>query len=285
MKFKVRYWSTEKYLPSSIHRVLRSRSVENSVDVDIRVVTEKEFPVAIIVHGRKIVFENARTYRDFNGTGDYRMHAEEIRTYGGNLFVPVRVTCGAAISLVYEPLDYIPRSLEGMKPYYEQTDAFTDRAIVKESDADEKEAEILEKAKDYLIFNGHVWKRCEEPMYLVCTFGLGHNHGSTGFFIEFAYNPNIGRNNYFNALEREEAIAYGKQVAAARGDTKSIDGMGDYANIEVRMPELVRRNPKNEHGDGNEFMNAMETIVRGSNSILEAGLLVMASASKERRTI
>ena len=90
-------------------------------------------------------------------------------------------------------------------------------------------------------------------MYVVNTFGLGHNHGGTGFFIEYHYNPNIPNINYFNALQRKEAIEYGKKVAAGRGDTDSIPGLGDHEIIEVLMPEMVKRNPQKDHGGGNPF--------------------------------
>ena len=113
-------------------------------------------------------------------------------------------------------------------------------------------------------------------MYVINTFGLGHNHGCTGFFIEYFYNENISRNNYFNALEREQAIAYGKKVAANRGDTNSIKGMGEHDIIEVLMPEMVTRNPKKEHREGDGFINSLENMISSTDSSAEAGLLAIA---------
>ena len=45
----------------------------------------------------------------------------------------------------------------------------------------------------YMFFQNKIWEECGEPRYVVNTFGLGHNHGGTGMFIEyFSYpNPNI----------------------------------------------------------------------------------------------
>ena len=54
-----------------------------------------------------------------------------------------------------------------------------------------------EAAKRYLIVDGSVWLRCGEPRYVVNTFGLGHNHGGTGLFVEEFYNSNISNTNYF----------------------------------------------------------------------------------------
>lgn len=118
-------------------------------------------------------------------------------------------------------------------------------------------------------------------MYVINTFGLGHNHGGTGFFIEYFYNDNIPAQNYFNALQREEAITYGKKVALGRGDDKSVDGMGDHDIIEVKMPEMVKRCPQKDHGDGDPFLNELEGIISHSDSIGEAGLLTVLTTMAE----
>lgn len=117
-------------------------------------------------------------------------------------------------------------------------------------------------------------------MYVINTFGLGQNHGGTGFFITDCYNPNISNQNYFNALEREQAIAYGKRIAANRGDTESMEGMGKHAKIEVLLPEMVKRNPQKEHGEGDSFLNSLERLIEGSDSTAEAGLLCVAKTIK-----
>lgn len=276
MLFNIEFWNMEKYLPTKRHRVLRERHIKNSVDVEIKEATKQEFPVAFIVHDYQSVYENARSYDDFNGNGEYKMFSEEIRTYNGKLYKPVRVTHGSAISLHFESLDYIKKRLTDYAPYWKGGEDFTEQSIVKESNIEECQEDILRRTEDYIIFDGKVWEICGEPMYLICTFGLGHNHGGTGFFIEYLYNSNISRNNYFNALEREKAIAYGKKVAANRGDTNSIEGMGDHDIIEVLIPELVSRNPQKEHGDGDSFINSMEEMISGADSSMEAGLLAIA---------
>lgn len=276
MLFNIEFWNMEKYLPTKRHRVLRERYAKNSVDVEIKEVTEQEFPIAFIVKDYKSIYENAKSYSEFDGNGDFKMFSEEIRTYHGNLYMPVRVTHGAAISTCFESLDYIRHRLTEYKPYWKGEDEFTEASIIKEDNISECKESIFRKAEDYIIYDGKVWKTCGEPMYVINTFGLGHNHGGTGFFIEYFYNENISRNNYFNALEREQAIAYGKKVAANRRDTNSIEGMGDHDIIEVLMPEMVKRNPKKEHGDGDSFINSLENMINNTDSSAEAGLLAVA---------
>lgn len=280
MIFNIEFWYREKYLPTKRHRNLRSRYVKDSVDIYVKELSPDEFPVAFIVHDYKSVNETAKTYYDFNGYSDYRMFSEEIRTYNGELYKPVRVTHGAAISLNFEPLDYIKKHIEEYEPYWKYGEDFTDKSISVQNNIEECKKKILAKASCYVIYNGVVWKKCEEPMYEIVTFGLGHNHGGTGFFITQHYNSNIGYKNYFNALEREKAIAYGKSVALKRGDTESVDRIGEYYNIEVLIPEMVKRNPAKDHGDGDEFMNSIEDMIEETDSAMEAGLLAMIMSMK-----
>lgn len=276
MIFNIEFWNMEKYLPTKRHRVLRKRYVKNNVDVEIKELKEQEFPIAFIIKDFKSVYKNAKSYNDFEGNGNFEMVSEEIRTYQGNLYMPVRVTHGAAISTCFETLDYVKDRLTECEPCCIGGEKFTETSIIVEDDISECKENIFRKAANYIIYNEKVWEICGEPMYVINTFGLGHNHGGTGFFIKYHYNENISKDNYFNALEREQAIAYGKKIAANRGDTNSVEGMGECDIIEVLMPEMVKRDPKKEHGDGNRFINSLEEMIIGTDNSMEAGLLAIA---------
>lgn len=280
MLFNINFWHRQKYLPTKRHRKLRERYVKNNFDVEIKEVTKEEFPVAFIIHDYKAIYKDTKYYEGFEKNSDFRMFSEEIRTYDRSLYLPVRITHGAAISLCFEPLNYIKEYLEDFEPYWKGGEDFTEDSIIKEDYINDCKEHILRKSKDCIIYDGKVWKVCTEPMYVINTFGLGHNHGGTGFSITYNYNCNISKNNYFNALEREEAITYGKEVAANRGDTKSIDKIGKFDNIEVLMPEMVKRNPQKEHGDGDTFINSLENMINNTDSSMEAGLLAMAMCMK-----
>lgn len=283
MLFNIKFWHEEKYLPTKRHRIPRIRLVENNVDVNIKELTEKEFPVAFIVHDYQSVYDNAKSYNDFNGGGDFRMFSEEIRTYDGKLYKPVRITHGTAISLYFEPLNYIKKRLDEPTPYMKGGELFEKSSIIIEDNISKCREEIFKRASVYVIYDGIVWKKCGEPMYNINTFGLGHNHGGTGFFITYLYNPNISNKNYFNALERDKAIAYGKQVALNRGDTDSVERIGKYDIIEVLMPEMVKRNPQEEHGEGDPFLSSLENMITNTDSSTEAGLLAVAMCMSENK--
>ena len=293
MKFTVKYDYTQNFLPTKRHRNLRIRKMHGKVNVEVKELTETEFPIVFIVHELKDVYEGMKSYDDYkNCKGEYKMFAEEIRTYKGKLRTPVRITHGTAISTLFRDYTYILENIEyslrnsGLNkfneyPFTDNSDEFTEQSIIVNDNKKEVERYIKNHIKSYIYFDGKFWSVCNEPMYMVNTFGLGHNHGGTSMFIESFYNPNISSDNYFNALQRDEAIAYGKSIAARRGDTESIDSIGKYIDIEVIMPEMVKANPKKEHGKGNPFLNDMEEVISGSPDSFTAGMLCMAITAME----
>ena len=135
---------------------------------------------------------------------------------------------------------------------------------------------VNKEADRYLIIGNEVWRHCGEPRYVIITFGLGHNHGGTGLFVNTWYNDNISKDRYFNALQGKEAVAEAKRVALGRGDTESVGRFREM--IKVHLPETVKCNPKEEHGEGDAFLNMLDSVTQNSGSAAEAGLLTMALA-------
>ena len=154
MKVSVDFWSEQKYLPTKRHRVLRTRHVKNRVDVDVKELTLEEFPIAFVVHDYQSVYENAKSYDDFKGNGDFRLFSEEIRTYNGKFYTPVRITHGVAISLIFEPLSYIQKSLRQYEPLSEPVADFTAESIVMEDSIEDKKQQFFCKRLNMLSTMG-----------------------------------------------------------------------------------------------------------------------------------
>lgn len=242
MKIKVKYYYKQKFLPTNRHRKERTRQLEDTVSVSVPEPSESEFPVAFIVHDMQSVQPGAKSYKDFDGDKcNLTIFPEEIRTYKGKLYIPIRITHGSAISTEFEREEHIVYLLErihGKERYFCDAE-YSEKSIVVSEEKEDFKRDIREEAKNYIYSCGHFWRVCSEPRYKVQTFGLGHNHGGTGFFIDF-YGSGA---NCFNALERDNAIKYGRAVAENRGDTESIDRIGRCENIEVIMPEMVKLKP------------------------------------------
>lgn len=282
MKFNVNYYYNQKFLPTKRHRNVRERQVEDVLSLSYTELTTEEFPVAFIIHDIQAVQEGMTSYDDYKSEKcSYCMFSEEIRTYKGKLYTPVRITHGAAISTIFEDVNYVIDNLESMARknwHYDDGKEFSENSVIIEDNKKEVCQMLRKSAKKYIFCDGKFWSVCGEPRYVINTLGLGHNHGSTQFSIEYGYNPNISNKNYFNALQRDEAIAYGKSVAIGRGDTKSVNHLGKYDNIEVVMPEMVKVNPNKQHGNGCEFMNMMESVIRNSSDKNEAAISCIALA-------
>lgn len=96
--------------------------------------------------------------------------------------------------------------------------------------------------KGYILVDGELYSLTSEPRYVINTFGLGHNHGGTGMFVEYGYNSNISKDNYFSSLDGSAAVAYANKVATRRGDTNDVGKFKE--TIVVHMPEIVKVKPQ-----------------------------------------
>ena len=250
MDVVVKYQYVEGYLPSKRHRKLRYRDAEGETVITVNEVSKEDAPVAFIV---KELLKRKTEYRLWNN----------------QLWTPVMWSsrrCGAKGKY---PLKEFLKSLQYHSVYkYHKT-----------------QEEAIQEKKDYaarhLIIDGVVYEQADEPRYVINTFGLGHNHGGTSMFVVDYYNPNISKHRYFNALERDKAIAEGKRIAKNRGDTESIKNIGKYCNIQVLIPEAVRCNPQVEHGEGDPFINKLDAIGEIAPSAGAAAILGLLTTIKE----
>lgn len=276
MKLEFEIKVKQEFLPNKRCRKNRVHYVKQNFYTEIQELKNNDFPIAFIVNDYEHRIEEK------GQDSIFKLWSNEIRTYNSRLYKALRYNHIAYNEAGWCPLDqleYLVRPNEYNLSYYEDDEEMFDEnvAIIKGDNRKEIENLIKEHSQKYFIFENKIWAECSEPMYNVTTFGLGHNHGGTGFFISYAYNPNIREENYFNALEREKAIEFGMQTASNRGDTESVERIKNTEkNIIVLIPELIKRNPKEEHGDGCEFLNTIEKIVNNSDSANEAGLLAMA---------
>ena len=284
MNLKVDFTYEEKYLRTSRCRKPLARTREGIYELAIKELAKAECPIAAVVHDMKSVYEGATTTADFEGNGEYKMFAEPYRVHNGKFYKFCRASYGAAISTEQTELKYVVADIKSdlyRFPLYEKENLFSDKSIYISDNLSETLNSMQARANKYISLDGELWKECGEPRYVVNTFGLGHNQGGTAMFIEEFYNSNISSKNYFNAVDRDKAIAYAKETAIARGDTDSVKAIGEMENIEVLMPECFNVAPEREHGEGNAFLNLLEDMVTSSNNATEAGILVTLATASE----
>ena len=251
MKIKTWIKYEESYLPPRC-RKLRYRECEDYVNVNLKEVAPEE---------TKLAFED----KSYSGKG-------KIYYYKRKLWSKVKL----GHFMCYPEEHGIKTPLEELKYVNENCSIYFPRGWRDGEHPDKKRmlTAAREAIKNYVLIDGELYEQTAEPRYCINTFGLGHNHGGTGLFVDYHYNPNIRKDNYFSALDGDAAVEYANNVAARRGDTNDV---GKFEKmIVVHMPELVKVKPKKQHGNGNKILNDMNDIVESVNDPFLAGLLCLS---------
>lgn len=255
MKVKVWVKYEESYLPPRC-RKLRYRECEDHVSVSLPETTMSSLRLA---------------FEDNSYGGPKRIYF-----YKGKLWrtASVRDICVDSRAEKYTPLDNLIWVLDHSSIHF----YVAGRRELYNMDASRTSAmkRVRTDIRKYLLVDGDLYIRTSEPRYCIYTFGLGHNHGGTCLSVDYGYNPNISRDRYFSALQSEDAVAEATRIAAQRGDTESIERI--KGRITVYAPDLVKVNPKRQHGKGNPFLNKLNAITDVAPDAFTAGLLCVGSA-------
>ena len=240
------------YIPSARSQKFEFDEVEGTIKVAVISVTGQEAPVAFRLRDYSYKEKGKTEIRWYQGKCWRRCIKSDFEYQGGK---------------------------EGVSPEY-----LVQRMNVQLPYGHSRSRELVVKRyrkelQEYLVIDGEVWHETGEPRYVINTFGLGHNHGGTGLFVEEYYNSNISRERYFSALDGDKAVSEANRIAERRGDTES---MGRFKKmIEVLLPEAVSIQPLKEHGEGDPFMNKLEAVTEAAPDATTAGLLAMMVGMQE----
>jgi len=240
------------YIPSARSQKYSFDEVKGDIKVGIQSVTAEEAPVAFLLSDYSHQEKDKTEIRWYQGKCWKKSVKDDWQSHGG----PKSITP-----------EYLLDHLHPSLPYGH---ARSRDLVVKR---------YRKELEDYLVIDGEVWQQCGEPRYVINTFGLGHNHGGTGLFVEEFYNSNISHDYYFSALDGDKAVAEANRIAERRGDTNSV---GKFEKmIEVLIPEAVTIRPEAEHGEGDPFINKINKVTEAAPDATTAGLLAMMVAAKE----
>ena len=241
----------ESYLPPRC-RKLRYQECEEFVNINLSETT---------MDNLKLAFED----NSYEGKG-------KIYSFRNKLWTKAKITDICASS----DKDRYSTPLEALIYWHEHSSVFFPRYWRDGEHPDKKHmiAMARKETNQFLLVDGELYRITSEPRYEIVTFGLGHNHGGTGMFCSYGYNPNIRKDNYFSALQGELAVNRANEIAARRGDTNDVGKFEPF--IICYMPELVKVKPSKQHGNGCEFLNTMEDVINASSDTVEAGILCMA---------
>jgi hypothetical protein len=239
---------------------------ELSLEGEIKEISNNDAPVAIEVC-------NKGGMELIRGMGSFK--AKDYYRYWKNcLFLPLRLNYFLSINGKKN------RAAKVKDIYYHKMSfQYNEETILKEI------KHFHEYLNDFVVIDGILHGKVEEPRWVVMTFGLGHNHGlgwGTSMEVEHDYNSNISRDRYFRIDQEKEANMLGRKIAEQRGDTKAFKHFDKrlYPHFNVYIPEALKVNPKKQHGKGDSFLNALDKMTMYSPSVAAAGAMAMAMALK-----
>lgn len=268
MQAKILFPYTEMVVPPRCRKPRPQEFTDGELSFDIPEVTEADAPVAIRCRGKTLGRKKrsyALVYRWWN-----QALWSSVRIYGAQ---PASMTAGQ------DDWDYPnwPAVLDLNAP--DGSNRAYEFGIYTPAGRTRRDWEhvLREVPTQHLIVDGVAYRRAGEPRYVVMTFGLGQNHGGTACMMDSHYNQNIGREAYFNLLQRDAAVAYATQVATNRGDTKDLPIKPHGPKFEVLIPEAIQVNSATQHGDGSEFLNAIETVAQETGGSPVAGIAAIGA--------
>lgn len=227
MKTTIKVHHTEMITPPRCRKA-RPQQGESEITVTIREVSADRAPVAFIVseydrEPRKVRHYNGKLYRQAQ-----RMQPQYLKTNKRDESRPFWLNIDAKTFR-------LPYSSYGQ--YY---GCFKDW-IYPTLESCKKEAR--KTVENYIIVDGEAYERTGEPYYFVNCFGLGRNHGGTGFFVGWADYRDRKSVWGMTAADHNEAIEKAVNIALRRGDTESVDYIRRSGNgsINVLMPEAIKR--------------------------------------------
>lgn len=239
MKFTFPFKYTEEVIPSRCRKPRRVTYEDGSVTIHIKEVNAEDAPVAFDVkeYGREsrlVRLYKGKLYRQWQDRDvDYdKKTNNDPNYYNENNPLWKNYPSSALYAERYGekvPAGVLNWSLQWRSDWYKTKE--------------ENINAIKTNAKDYIVVDGYIYERCGEPFYYCNTFGLGNNHGGTGFFIGWTDTDRRRKMNYgYTALDKADAVAKTIQVALDRGDDKSVDHIENTSyNIDVFIPNAVKK--------------------------------------------
>lgn len=241
--FTVR-WTERDVLLSPRHRKPRDIDRSFEMDAEVRSISREDTGEAFTMH------------EFIGGSGDMGF---EVRHYDGELYRPmVAGDIWSYTNTTMEPpypnrsdrLEATPERIRERLTRFErdyETGELVHVTQPYQRDGNDSEAgarDMVQAEVDgYLVVDGELWRKTEEPVYRVNIYGMGSNHGGTGFSIDnkpvrAAADDESGlirADNVFTLDEFEAAKTHALKTARGRGDTESIQ------HIEALQPITVAK--------------------------------------------
>jgi len=99
------------------------------------------------------------------------------------------------------------------------------------------------RLKDIIIIDGQTYCVAGEPVFTVCTFGLGNNHGGTSLIATDALSISVSGTtpeNIYGLMDIQSGIDAATKTALERGDTRYLPIIANGPLFEILINEAVK---------------------------------------------
>ena len=223
------------------HKKIVHRICNKTTIATVKKVSRKDAPIAFVVKDYKSLVKGATSFDDFNDESKKHVSkivAESIRKFNGKFYNPLRYSSGVAISDRFMDVDFFvqhevnwrvrcwdDRLINNIVRNAQSTEAKGVPQVFISNNYSEAINTVQSILDDFIYCDGKFWVVTSPPVYTYKTFGLRHNHGGTGFFIEYLDISRLTKEQkrlYFTPSQRDKAIKTVIKVAAERGDTNDV---------------------------------------------------------------
>lgn len=232
MKLLVPVKYVQSFFPTKRCKKLRVRSLSKYCEVNVKELSEIQFPAVFKVKKFQYVYPKVRDFDElwelvrFGDSRSGQYFTETIRRFKNKYFKPVHISYGATISRSFvDPQTHVEKEINWWqnRGCTEECPLFDQKtSIVVNDNLKSTLRDVRKIASRFVICNGVLWEETPEPLYTYNTFGLGNNHGGTAFFVEYGRRCNASKTIYWKAMDRDKAIAAAVKAATDRGDTNDI---------------------------------------------------------------
>lgn len=268
MQVNIEYAYTENEIPAGCRKPRRVSHVKKS-SVQITEVTSLEAPIAIRTH-----LKSADIWKTIPVL--YRWAFGKLWTSVRTMHAQPNSFTSGKFDVNYEINEHLVAYRDATDPYNNSSSLYkTGLHLSSNPSQQQAEEAITQWAQDCLIIDGVFHRVAGEPRYVVMTFGLGNDHGGTSLISDDWFNANISHENYFSALQLNQATARGRKVAQARGDKNKV-WLTPNPSIEVLIPEAIKVDPSRQHGEGHPLLQSLEVTITecAGNDMLTALTIV-----------
>jgi hypothetical protein len=160
---------------------------------------------------------------------------------------------------------------DAIEEYMMPKDVLPSRKLWNDADGGEPEVRKTQRrdVNEYLLVDGQVWQKIDEPVWVISTYGLSHTHGGTGMSLS-----SYGRERFFFRVDQTEAAIQEYNYTARRHGYSGTERLLPDSQVQVLIPEAIRAKAGRTTVEALAAKEATRTKLRAYHTRAKAAAMV-----------